>query len=413
MTVERGRGVEERYFEIARGYMTGEKKPKFRPIPEDPEEHFEVRRYPLFREGDLRFRFNPFSGEVIISTWPTRKYSGQQLISLRETLKPIGIRIGNVVPERDYQVPVIRHNRHPDIESAIRGSHKILGRVSGEITQNTRQAMNLVFALLFQFKGGKVKGEDLVEMYSQSATVLEQTGFITARKPIKVETAKQMLYAAETVRRRVNPLISRTRFASAWVKLVQELVYTERAQQKFSDILVVLHGQRETERFYIEEGREIIKQVLQEKETISKLEALKEMSRLILSSDNVLTNPYRSAALITHYILFGDTLIKREDSLTEKDNKKYFSAVVESLAGEELFAVLNSGQMLPLTNRLDMLDNQRALFLTEEEYQEQLRELSGEIDYRARLGLIYFDRVLFEGEDNLPPQYRYSGATFT
>lgn len=244
------------------------------------EKYQEIEKYPdLFLPQD-GIKFNPFSGEINIRT----------------------SRFGRLT-----------YSSHHSIDQAIRSVEHVLTRYQkdgGVEVEHTKQLIRLIIHTLPQFRQGKVTKEELDKMLEQAEQTLIDSNYISAKIKNKQALVKQLQagYRKDS-RQRINPLISRTRLASAWLKLIGELVKANKIRKKYHHILGLLVVEKLVEEFQLREVKIIMDEIMNfegEKNQLKELVmSLKERCLTNLVTNNLRLVPYRWAGLMTRVNLFG------------------------------------------------------------------------------------------------------------
>ncbi len=225
--------------------------------------------------GDDRVRFHPFTGELYVSRY-------------RDTERG---------PKQGFP-------RFSDMEGAMGyTTHLIAGYhpESGDVVQRTALLHQFVSEKLSAFGANAVTDEDLDTFRMETEQRLGELGFSTAIKPNKVLVDKQVRKGVgpDSLARR-NPLISRSRLASALLKLYMEGQFEDRVMQKYAELFFMLLGEYEFERSYAEG-------VLAELENPgSELEMLRGAGEMISSRMPVKVAPFRIPVMQAHVAIFAD-----------------------------------------------------------------------------------------------------------
>jgi hypothetical protein len=177
------------------------------------------------------------------------------------------------------------------------------------MVKNTRGAISLTQRLLTKFESGEVNRENIEKIVQETSSELALLGFDNAEKPIRQKLALQITNAAGKDKlERLNPLISRTRLASAWLKAIRELLVAKKIREKFFAVETDLLSERTIERFYLSQATVLIQGMLENQNTNdlkSKIPALKEFFSIFLTPEKIKVAPYRKSALLSRYSLFG------------------------------------------------------------------------------------------------------------
>lgn len=272
-------------------------------VVENVDKFNEVEGYPNLNEYDNRIRFSPFTGEIYISTYRENAKRLEQAVGAEVILMQRGA--------NPLQKMSKRWNGYSDIECAIRATGHILDKSNkkGKMVKNTLGAIDLTKHLLSKFESGEVNKENIEMIAQETFQELASLGFINAEKPIRQKLTAQIIKATEKdILERVNPLISRTRLASAWLKAIRELLVAKKVREKFSAILTDLSSERDVERFYLSQVAELVRDMLENQEMNSfKSEVLdlKTLCSDFLTPEKIKVSPYRKPALLVKYCLFG------------------------------------------------------------------------------------------------------------
>ncbi len=310
-------------------------------VPENIVRFNEVKQYPFFNENNRGIRFSPFTGEIYISTYrhslkneSQSQPSEEEIVLMQRGRKP-------------SQEILQRWNKYPDIECAVRSAEHVLnlyGKEGGEMVDNTRGAINLTKRLLTKFELRGINKENLEIITQETLEELALLGFGDAEKPIRQRIALQITNAVGKDKlERLNPLISRTRLASAWLKAIRELLVAKKVREKFSVVMTDLLSERTIERFYLSQAAILIQDMLENQNSDdlkSKISVLKTFSSTFLTPEKIKVAPYRKAALLSHYSLFGirnksekDLLIVASENEQESLDILSFKPINEVLEG--------------------------------------------------------------------------------
>lgn len=261
----------------------------------------------LFSPHEPRVRFDPFTGEIYISSWRHKKSRNDETVHLDQGTIELGQR-----GKKPKGTIYLRWSRYPDIQTAIRGvGHIIEGyeKDGGDKIEGAKAAIGLVMEALPQFREERITEKELKGMTEKAEEVLTQAGFMDARTPNRQKLTIQILAAfRKDSAGRINPLISRTRLSSAWLKLIKELLFAGMAREKYGQILNVLLVEDEAERFYMESAQRVLNDLLISNNNIDLDQAIKvtrAVSRELLTPEVVKVAPYRRAALVSTAFLFG------------------------------------------------------------------------------------------------------------
>lgn len=298
--------VEKRILRSTAKLPSRMEKESLRLVPENVVKFNEVKQYPYLNENNNKIRFNPFTGEIYIATY--RHNLKRELQSHFPEREIILMQRGRKPSREIFQ----RWNQYPDVECAIRSADHVLesyGKVEGDIVRNTRGAINLAKRLLTKFELREINKENIEKIAQETSQELDSLGFGNAEKPIKQQLALQISKATEKDKlERVNPLISRTRLASAWLKAIRELLVAKKVREKFYAVNMDLLSERSSERFYLSQTAILMQDILKNQNTTElklKIRGLKEFSLFYLTPEKIKVAPYRKPALLAKHYLFG------------------------------------------------------------------------------------------------------------
>lgn len=265
------------------------------------------RRIDQFPEltDDKRVRFNPFAGDIYISVFREAPVRVQGRSSSEIVLFQRG--------ENPQNISARRWNKYPDIETAIRGMEHVeekYEKKGGQEVIKIKQVIGLMRDLLGVFRIGMVTEETLKDLEEKTIEGLAAAGFPDADKTIKQKLADQLLLASrKDSTDRINPLVSRSRIASAWVKATGELLNAKLIREKYSYLNLLLSNERDLERFHLEQASEFVNNILLRglgnKEVERSLWNLRSYSSRYLGSGDIKVNPYRYPSMLAHVFLFG------------------------------------------------------------------------------------------------------------
>jgi len=265
-------------------------------VPENTVTVAEVKQYPNLNENDYRIRFNPFTGELYLSAYRHR----------------VSKEINGAENNNPSQEIAQRWNPYTDVESAIRSAKHVLesyDKKDGKMVTKTLGAIGVIKDLLKRFESGEISEVNIDNVGVETLSRLKEYGFEKPQKPIKQKLAEQVLFAAgKDSLQRVNPLISRTRLASAWLKTTRELLVAKNIREKYSEVLIILSAERDIERMYIDSASKLMNDALRSEkiEELSEVvDILRDYFRDFLTSDRMRVAPYRKIALLAGYSLFG------------------------------------------------------------------------------------------------------------
>ena len=312
-------------------------KESLRLVPENEVKFSEIKRYPYLNGDNKRIRFSPFTGELYISTYRNSQKKGLQL----PEGKTILMQRGKNPPTETLQ----RWNQYPDVECAIRGAGHILdhyGKEDGKMVKSTRGAIDLTKRLLTKFESGEVNKENIDAITQEAFGELALLGFSNAEKPIRQKIALQIAEASgKDSLDRLNPLISRTRLASAWLKAIRELLVAKKVREKFSAVATDLLTERAVERFYLSQSTVLIQDVLKSQgvdDLKSKIPGLKRFFLTFVGPETIKVAPYRKSALLSRYLLFGVRNISERNLLIEiSSNEKEAAELLRVTPIDKIF----------------------------------------------------------------------------
>lgn len=300
MVGERSLHFEHRYTARKRQVAT-----RLPPLTPNLTERFkEIAQYPdVFLPPDC-IKFDPFSGKIYIKT--TR--AGRPTFSTHRT-----------------------------VENAIRSAghvHERYRQTGGVEVEHAKGLISLIKDALHQFRYEKITKEVLEDMLTKAERALKRSGYLKSRIPNRKKIVNQMLAAFHTdSANHINDMISRTRLASAWMKLISELLKNKRIRDKYHNIMELLTVEKLVEEFHLREVRQIMDEIIQttDYDQIKKLiMILKERCETNLISTNIKAAPYRLPALLTRAYLFGIVSNKHEELLAkilqDEEILKYFKA---------------------------------------------------------------------------------------
>lgn len=290
----------------------------------------EIEQFPdLFLPQD-GIKFNPFSGEIHIRT----------------------SRFGRPT-----------YSSHHNIDQAIKSVEHVLTRYQkdgGVEVEHTKQLIKLIIHTLPQFRQGKVTKEELDEMLKQAEQTLIDSNYISAKIGNRQALVKQLQagYRKDS-RQRINPLISRTRLASAWLKLIGELVKTDKIRKKYHHILGLLVVEKLVKESQLREIKVMMDEIMNfegEKNQLKELVmSLKERCLTNLVTNNLRVVPYRWAGLMTRVNLFG---------FVEGAYRERHKDLIQAIAGDKQLLTDFSKQQ-PLDKVLEDYDYNPDLVLIE------------------------------------------------
>ncbi len=275
----------------------------YRMVEEEPANQ-DIEYFPRLAD-DKRIRVNRLTGKLYISAFrEPGKRNVTGLITEENTIFKRG--------QNPEAISLRRWNTYPDIETAIRGMEHVFDkydRQDGEEVDKTKRAVLVMRAVLKEFRTGAMTEERLSELSEMTARELVNAGFVDAEKLIKQKILDQLMLAAGTDSLdRMNPLISRTRIASAWLKTTHELLFAKRVREKYSYLYTLLSAERDLERFHLEQMIRGIDNLLERgfrnREIRRSIFSLEGFSRRYLGL-RIPASPYRGASMLAHVMLFG------------------------------------------------------------------------------------------------------------
>lgn len=143
-----------------------------------------------------------------------------------------------------------RWSKHSSLESATGASAEILSKYDkeGNMAQKTQVLDTFIRGKLKQFGEGAITDAQLDEFRDESEGVLKELGFSNPRKPSKTKVAEQVKKAMgkDSLGRR-NPLISRTRLASALLTVLTEYEFQDRVAAKHLRLFIAFLGEQQLE----------------------------------------------------------------------------------------------------------------------------------------------------------------------
>lgn len=279
-----------------------------------------VVRFSNLLHADERIKYDPSNGDVYIGSWTRR-----------------------VSKENPQSKPKRRWNNWGDIEKSIRGAIHIVEKhkEGGEAHAELKTVHDLSLSLFDKFSSGEITYENLTEHLEDAVAVLEKNHLIKPTVTNRQLMVRQIVSALNRDSlKRFNPLVSRTKLASATVKLIYELFIVSQTQQKYGLLLAsILQVERETERFYI-------RQVLERSKELQVLEfgdfatdqskAIWNLSISLLNPDLIKVAPYRKPAVMFVGYVFGfpekfkDNWEGMFTKIFEKDNLEVIKFIHEN-----------------------------------------------------------------------------------
>ena len=258
-----------------RGRMREEK-----PTPVDMNRWHEIEKYPELFKGEERVRVDHVSGELYISSYRNKK-------------------------------KVWSH--YKDIDSAIRATSHILGKYdkkTGMAILSTKKIIKIIQEHIPDLKDGRINKDEMDRMCLNIEKTLTESGFIRSPLPNKKEIVKQLRRSARPdTKGRFNPLVSRSRMASSWLKLIKELLVADKVRGKYNHILGLLLTEKEIEHAKIYEAytlmSDIISYSLEDANDLKLRIAFLKKVRWENLNSGIRTAPYRKGALLSAAILFG------------------------------------------------------------------------------------------------------------
>ncbi len=286
-------------------------------VPNNPEVSAIVEPWTLLFADDYRVRFNPFNGELWMSSYPRNE---EVVRSPRQVIKEA---------DRGKEKVVAKGwSRSSDIGAAIRRSQGIADRLepdTGEAVLKTKQLMTALFAIIPQYRAGEITKEDLPEVQKEMGKVLVDSGYASAKKPNKQVAAEKAVNAvSQDPRGFVNSLTARTVAASAIKLLAADLIDAKFANEKYTRLTARLTIENDHERFIQGEAIQMMTALEDlpagHKEFDQDVFALREFAKRFLSPEVIRVAPYRVPVIIARVNLFG---------FRDRDDEKFVKRVLE------------------------------------------------------------------------------------
>lgn len=287
-------------------------------VAENPAVFRRVEGSPPLIPGEGRVRYDRYSGALYVSSWRGRELEDDEVLSV-----PVLGQQGN----KPTKVGKLRWNTCATIEGAIRFAGHVLEKhekKGGEVVEQTKAVIEQVKAGLDRLKTGEITSDTVGEAFAGVRQALVSGGFVEAQKPTKQRLALQLLQASQGTDRlgRFNPLIVRTRLASAWLKLTSELLFAKRVREKYGRLSTLLLTERELERFYLSLVAEAMAEILSMSPTSEEVPqaavVLLEASDAFLSPQVMKAAPYRFPAIFASVNLFGPQDVLLELRILER-----------------------------------------------------------------------------------------------
>lgn len=271
-------------------------KRKFKIISENEGNDF-VDHFPHIFPQETGVRYSPFDGNVWIATY---------------------------FPSDDAEDIVLkRWSKHTSLESATGASAEILSQYDSEgiIVGKTMTLARFIKFKLSQFGEGSITHEQLIEFRNEADVVLQDLGFEKKHRPSDTIVTERVRSAMgrDSMGRR-NPLISRTRLASALLTVLTEREFHDKVAAKHHRLFLALLGEQQLE-------EACVKLILAE---FSKRNFTPEVLKKAALDPLVKTSPYRIPVMQAYASLFG----------TPPHRKKEFAKYFEN--DGEIFDTLNS-----------------------------------------------------------------------
>lgn len=316
-------------------------------VPNNPETSAIVEPMPHLFADDYRVRFDPFSGEIEISSYPRNE---DVIRSPRQVIREAGQGKEKVVAQG--------WSRSSDIGVAIRKAQHVAKKLepdTGEAVMKTKVLMAALFAIIPQYKTGEITNEDLPEIQKEMSRVLADSGYASARKPNKQAAAEKAMHAvAQDPRGFVNSLITRTVAASAIKLLAADLIDAKFGNEKYTRLTARLTMEDDHERFIQGEAVQMMTALENlpagHKEFDQDVFALREFTGRFLNPEIIKVAPYRVPVIIARVNLFGfrslddERFVKR---VLEKDPELF-----ERLKGQkDIIGLLKDSESDPAIRR--------------------------------------------------------------
>lgn len=243
--------------------------------------------------GENSVRYDQFTGEIFISSWRSKN------------------------DQNNEKIKCLRWSKFSDINSAIRSCQHIsekheTGR--GEANEKIQGTIGFVRSALSDFRAKRYDKDNFSYLSDSTADYLKETGFTNSKKAIRVAITDQIEKAANLDSRgRFNPLISRTRLASSWLKLMRELTVNKGIYDKYQRLTGQLMLEQYFETSSLNNMDYLIDEILnnysnsrystdiQNKILVNQLEQAVSEN---LNFPNIRVSPYLRPATIVRNILF-------------------------------------------------------------------------------------------------------------
>lgn len=273
-------------------------------LDENPEKAAQVRQQPELFDGDPRVRFDRFSGTI----------------SLRQFR----------VEGRDK---VIRWSSFDNIESATRGVDHVVSRYqqdNGPETTQTKVVINAAVELLMAFRNESLTMADLQKSSRLVEARFEEFRLFDVRHPVKQSFVDQILSAYQPDSTgRFNPLISRTKAASALLQTTRRLLVDRLIRDKYSYLRILFKAERTIERAHLNEAIAVLDSI--DPRHASAVQTLQFVSRYLLSLETIKVASYRVPALRSSWLLHNNP-----DNNTIQKGRHYRN-MVKLAVGKDIF----------------------------------------------------------------------------
>lgn len=284
-------------------------------IPKNPEVSRRVEAMPrlFFDDHKNRVRFDPFSGEVWVSSFID---NDEVVTSPKGVMEKAG--------RGDAKVIVQLWSKSDDISMAIRRERRIAAKLGkeGDVVLGTKKLIATLFELIPQYEEGIVTSDSLPGIQEEMGRVVLESGYGNVRKQNKLVAAERAIRAVQPDPRGfVNPLIARTVAAGSIKLLVAELINAKLGREKHEWILARLTAENELERFIFEEGIKVLEAIENlpsgHKEFVSEVLAARDFFTRFLKPSIIKAAPYRIPAVMARVNLFG-MRGKEEETFTQR-----------------------------------------------------------------------------------------------
>lgn len=282
--------------------MSGEKAAISFP-PENKIQHESIDQLPELTRGENSVRYDQFTGEIFISSWRSKN------------------------DQNNEKIKYLRWSKFSDINLAIRSCQHVSQKHEsgrGEANEKIQGTIGFVRSTLSDFRAKRYDKDNFSYLSDSTADYLKDTGFTNSKKAIRVAIADQIEKAANLDSRgRFNPLISRTRLASSWLKLMRELTVNKGIYDKYQRLTGQLMLEQYFEASSLDNMGYLIDEILniygnsrfstdlQNKILVNQLEQAVSEN---LNFPNIRVNPYLRPATIVRNILFANTSDKQNIS---------------------------------------------------------------------------------------------------